>query len=202
VIDSVLGEALARDAWPEVRQRAATALGARCQRSAPAAALGAAVDRDPDLAVRGEALGALVQCHAAGAAALLARIWNDDKAPLTLRSRAVLAAVALGDPGPAAALVARFTRWRGEAIESGDALALAQDAAASIGRLGPPGAARALSDALDDTAFPEIVQAAALGLGALGPACPAQARAKLAQIAQSDDQAAVAAKRAVAQCGR
>jgi hypothetical protein len=201
-IDDVIDGALAHDTWPEVRRRAATALGVRCQRPAPARALAGAVDRDRELGVRGDALSALVQCHAAGIAALLARLWDDDKAPVELRSRAVLEAVALGDPALGAALVAKFTRWRGEAISSATALALAQSAAASIGRLGAPGAARALTDALDDTALPEIVQAAALGLGALGPACPPAAKARLAELAREADQAAVAAKRAVAQCGR
>jgi hypothetical protein len=204
-IDGVIGDALAHDAWPEVRRRAATALGVRCQRPAPAHALGDAVDHDADLGVRGDALAALVQCHAAGTAALLARIWHDGQAPLELRSRAVLEVVALGDPAPAAALVGQLARWRNEASSSAEALTLAQSAAATLGRLGrlsPPGAARALTDALDDTAYPEIVQAAALGLGALGPACPAEAKAKLAQIAQSEDnQAAGAARRAAAQCG-
>jgi len=201
-IDRVIDHAIASDGWPEVRRRAATALGTRCQRPDPARALGTAVDRDPDLGVRGDALSALVQCRAPGTAERLARIWDDARAPLELRSRAVLEAVALGDATLAATLVGRFARWRGEAISSVEALALAQSAAASIGRLGPPGAARALADALDDTAFPEIVQAAALGLGALGPACPPAAKAKLAALARADDQTAVAAKRAVAQCGR
>jgi hypothetical protein len=136
---------------------------------------------------------------------MLARIWNDARWPIELRARAVAEAVALGDPTSAAALVGQFVRWRSEALGSSDALTLAQTAAASIGRLAPPGAARALTDALDDTAFPEIVQAAALGLGALGPACPAEAREQLARIAQSTDQneqAASAAKHAAAQCGR
>jgi len=201
-IDLVIDEALARDTWPEVRRRAATALGARCQRPGPAHALGEAVVRDGDLGVRGDALGALVQCHASGTAELLARIWDDGRAPIELRSRAVLEAVALGDPKVAAELVGKFTRWRGEAISSAEALALAQSAASSIGRLATPGAARALIDALDDTAFPEIVQAAALGLGALGPACPAAAKAKLVAIARQDERSAVAARRAAAQCGR
>jgi hypothetical protein len=201
-IDRVIDHAIASDPWPEVRRRAATALGTRCQRPEPARALGDAVDHDRDLGVRGDALGALVQCHAPGTAALLARLWDDARAPIELRSRAVLEAVALGDAGLAAALVGKLARWRGEAISSAEALALAQSAAASIGRLGPPGAARALTDALDDTAFPEIVQAAALALGALGPACPPAAKAKLTALAREADQTAVAARRAAAQCGR
>jgi HEAT repeats len=201
-VDRVIDHAIASDGWPEVRRRAAAALGTRCQRPDPARALGTAVDHDPDLGVRGDALSALVQCRAPGTAERLARIWDDARAPLDLRSRAVLEAVALGDATLAATLVGRFTRWRGEAIASAEALALAQSAAASIGRLGPPGAARALADALDDTAFPEIVQAAALALGALGPACPPAAKAKLAALARADDQTAVSARRAAAQCGR
>jgi len=58
------------------------------------------------------------------------------------------------------------------------------------------------SDALDDSAFPEIVQAAALGLGALGRGCPSAAKARLADLARSDEPSAVAARRAAAQCGR
>jgi hypothetical protein len=201
-LDRAIGGAIARDRWPEVRRRAATALAARCQRAGPARALTDAVDRDPDTGVRGDALSALVQCRAAGIAALLARLWDDRKAPLELRTRAVLDTVALGDPALATALVGRFTRWRSEAIANGDALELAQSAAASIGRLNAPGAARALSEALDDTAFPEIVQAAAVGLGALGAACPPAARAKLAAIGRSDEPSAAAARRAAAQCGR
>ena len=200
--DRALDSALTRDRWPEVRRRAATSLATRCQRPEPARSLATAVDRDPDLAVRGDALSALVQCHAAGVAALLARIWDDGQAPLELRSRAVLEAIALGDPALGPLLIARFARWRGEAVQSTSALALAQSAAAAIGRLAPPGAARALRDALDDAAFPEIVQAAALGLGALGPACPAAAKARLVELARSDEPSAVAAKRAAGQCGR
>jgi hypothetical protein len=201
-IDDAIDGAIEHDAWPEVRRRAAMALGARCQRPAPAQALGHAVAQDPDLGVRGDALGALVQCHAAGTPELLARIWDDPKAPIDLRSRAVLEAVALGEPKLAAALVGKFTRWRREALASAEALTLAQSAAASIGRLGAPGAARALTDALDDTAFPEIIQAAALGLGALGPACPPAAKRKLVALAREADQTAAAARRAAAQCGR
>jgi hypothetical protein len=201
-IDRAISDAIASDRWPEVRRRAAAALGSRCQRPGPAKALGDAVARDRDTSVRGDALSALVQCRAPGTAELLARLWDDRKAPLDLRSRAVLEAVALGDARLAAALVDKFTRWRGEALSSAVALALAQSAASSIGRLGAPGAARALTDALDDAAFPEIVQAAALALGALGTACPPDAKAKLLSLARSEAQVAVAAKRAAAQCGR
>jgi hypothetical protein len=114
----------------------------------------------------------------------------------------VLEAAALGDAGLTAALVGRFTRWRSEAIASIEALTLAQSAAATIGRTNPPGAAQALTDALDDAAFPEIVQAAALGLGALGPACPAAAHVKLTALVRSGEAAATVARRAAAQCGK
>jgi hypothetical protein len=201
-IDRTLAEAIARDRWPEVRRRAATALAARCQRPGPARALGEAVAGDPDTAVRGDALSALVQCRAAGVAALLARLWDDRSAPLELRTRAVLETVALRDPALSASLVGKLARWRGEAIANADALALAQSAAATIGRLNAPGAAQALVEALDDAAFPEIVQAAAVGLAALGPACPPAAKAKLSAIAGSDDPSASAARRAAAQCGK
>jgi hypothetical protein len=201
-IDNAIADASAEDRWPEVRRRAVTALGARCRRPLAAQALGEAVDDDRDLGVRGDALSALVQCRAPGIAERLARLWDDGKAPIELRSRAVLETAALGDPRLGAALIEHLARWRGEAVSSTAALELAQSAAAALGRLGPPGAARALLDALDDGAFPEIVQAAALGLGALGPACPPDARARLAELARADAPSAPAAKRAAAQCGR
>jgi len=201
-IDRVIITALATDSWPEIRRRAASTLGARCQRPGPARALGDAVAKDRAIDVRVDALTALVQCRATGIDQLLAKTWDDNKSPIELRTQAVGLAVVLGDPKLGALLVGRFTRWRGAAIESAEALALAQSAAASIARLQAPGAAQALIAALDDSAFPEIVSAAALALGALGPACPPSAKAKLNILARSDDQTAVAAKRAAAQCGR
>lgn len=201
VIDGVLANALAKDGWPEVRRRAAGTLGGRCQRPGPASALVAAIDHDADLVVRGDALSALVQCHAPGAAGVLARVWSDGKLPVELRTRAVLEAIPLGDGALGAQLVGKFVRWRAEAITSEPALALAQAAAAAIAKLAAPGAVQALTDALDDSAFPEIVQAAALGLGALGPACPAAAKAKLFELASSEDASALVARRAAAQCG-
>jgi hypothetical protein len=198
----VLANGLGTDAWPEVRRRAAMALGARCQRSEPARALTAAVAGDRVTDVRIDALTALVECKASGVRQLLAQTWDDAKAPIELRRQAVDLVVALGDAQLAASLVGKLGRWRGEAITSAPALALAQSAAVAIGRAAPPGAAQALISALDDSAFPEIVSSAALGLGALGPACPASARAKLLTLARSGDQAALAARRAAAQCGR
>ncbi len=201
-IDRVIISALATDSWPEIRRRAASTLGARCQRPGPARALGDAVAKDKHIDVRVDSLTALVQCRATGIGQLLAKTWDDSKSPIELRTQAVSLAVVLGDPKLGAQLVSKFTRWRGAAIESAEALALAQSAAASIARLQAPGAAQALIAALDDSAFPEIVSAAALALGALGPACPASAKAKLDVIARSEDATAVAAKRAAAQCGR
>ncbi|MBL9014632.1 MAG: HEAT repeat domain-containing protein [Myxococcales bacterium] len=201
-IDRVIINALSGDRWPEVRRRAATALGARCLRPGPALALTEAVKKDDHLDVRRDSLIALVECRAPGVAELLAKLWDDGKAPIEVRVQAVDLAVALGDPRLGAALIGKFTRWRGAAIESAEALALAQSAAASIARLRVPGAAQALMAALDDSAFPEIVSAAAQALGALGPDCPPAAKAKLAQLGAGDDQAAPAAKRAAQQCGR
>lgn len=201
-IDRAIGSTIATDRWPEVRRRAATALASRCQRPGPARALLDTVELDRDLAVRTDALSALVQCRAAGIAQLLPTLWTDAKQPIALRTHAVQEAVPLADPTLALTLVQAFERWRADVASSHDALALAQAAAASIGRLRAPGAARALLDTLDHSSFPELVQAAALGLGALGPACPAEARAKLTQIAHSDAPTSIAARRAAAQCGR
>ncbi len=204
-IDRVIISALSSDRWPEVRRRAATTLSSRCQRIGPATALADAVRKDASVDVRRDSLIALVQCRAAGVADLLARTWDDSKAPLEVRTQAVDLAVALGDRELGKILVGRFAKWRGAALESAEALALAQIAAASSARLDAPGAAQVLMAALDDSAFPEIVAAAAQALGALGPACPPAAKAKLLAISKSEDtpsQAIAQVKRAEKQCGR
>lgn len=201
-VDRVIGELLARDRWDDVRVRAAQALGGRCGRPGPAAMLTTAVGGDPAVGVRAEALVALVQCQATGVAALLARTWDDAKAPLVLRTRAVALAIVLGDRTLGVKLTAELATWRAQAIESAPALALAVQAANAIGRLGAPGADAALMDALDDAAFPEIVGAAATGLGSLGPACSPAAKTKLALLARSDDlQVATPARGAERACG-
>ncbi|MCX5745561.1 MAG: HEAT repeat domain-containing protein [Proteobacteria bacterium] len=201
-IDRVIITAVSTDRWPEVRRRAAESLGNRCERVGPAAALTAALDKDRDPGVRVGSLTALVQCHATGVAQLLRRLWDDGKAPLGLRTHAVDETVILGDAALAEQLVGKLAAWRGAAIESKEALELAQHAAVAIGRLAPSGAPQALLAALDDSAYPEIVSAAALGLGALGPACPAAAKVKLLAIASEDEALAIVARRAAAQCGK
>ncbi len=201
-IDRVIMTLLSTDTWPDVRRNAAQALGGRCMRPGPAQALVAAVGKDADFNVRADALAGLVDCKAAGVAELLAKLWDDSKAPVPLRQRAVDLTANLGDRALSAKLVGKFTRWRSAAIESEAALALAQNAAYALGRTAPPGAAEALLGALDDSAFPEIVAAAATGLGLLGPACPANAKAKLGELAASDEaQVIAAAKRAHQLCG-
>ncbi|HET9989726.1 MAG TPA: hypothetical protein VFQ65_14440, partial [Kofleriaceae bacterium] len=70
-------------------------------------------------------------------------------------------------------------------------------------RLAPQGAGEALLAALDDGAFPEIVAAAATGLGLMGKACPAEARPKLRSLARSEEQQIqLAASHAAALCGK
>jgi hypothetical protein len=134
---------------------------------------------------------------------LLAKLWDDRKAPIELRLRAVDLTVILADRALAQKLVAKFTKWRGAAIDSETALKLVQNAAYAIGRLRAPGAADALTAALDDNAFPEIVAAAATGLGLLGPACPASARGKLKALSHSEEQQVqLAASHAVEICGK
>jgi len=187
-IDRVIVTMLSSDTWPEVRRSAAQVLGDRCSRPGPAAALTTAVARDTDLNVQGDALAGLVQCKATGTAALLAKLWDDGKAPLEVRRRAVDLTSQVGDRALAGKLVGKFTQWRGAAIESEAALALAQSAAYAIGAANAPGAADALIAALDDSAFPEIVGAAATGLGLLGPACPPAAQKKLESLRDSEEQ--------------
>ncbi|HLL21987.1 MAG TPA: HEAT repeat domain-containing protein, partial [Kofleriaceae bacterium] len=201
-IDRVLVNGLTVDSWPEVRRRAAAALGSRCTRPGPARALVDAVGKDPALDVRGDALTALVQCQSPSTRELLAKTWDDRKAPVELRERAVSLAVPFGDVSLGAVLVKRFNAWRAEALSSAPALRLAQGAAIAIGQLRAPGAGDALVAALDDAAFDEVVAAAALGLGAMGKACPIAAKAKLNTLARGSSQAAAAARHAASQCGR
>jgi hypothetical protein len=202
-VDNVMISALSTDAWPEVRRRAAQMLGGRCERTGPARALVDAVMRDHDGGVRGDSLAALVQCHAAGTGELLARLWDDGKAPIELRQRAIDLSVAFGDRTLGAKLVSKFASWRGAALESAEALALAQSAAYALGRLAPPGAAAALEAGLEDAGFPEIVSASATGLGLMARSCPHDAAESLRTLARSDDaQIATAAARAAAVCGR
>jgi len=202
-IDRVIQTALVSDTWPEVRARAAQMLGARCSRPGPATSLADSVHRDPELAVRNDALSALAECKATGASDLLAKTWDNPKQPIELRQHAIDLAVELGDPTLATKLVAKFQQWQGASLESTDALALTQNAAYAIGRLSPPGAGDALLGALDDGAFPEIVAAAATGLGLMGRSCPAVAKPKLRNLARSEDQqVSVAAAHAAAICGK
>jgi hypothetical protein len=202
-IDRAIQSTLLGDTWPEVRRRAAQMLGTRCMRPGPAHSLVESISRDPDVNVRSDALGALVDCRAAGTAELLGTVWDNPKLPMELRARAVDLSVSLGDRAVAAKLVAKFTQWRGAALESAEALALAQNAAYAIGRLNPPGTGDALQDALGDAAFPEIVAAAATALGLMGPACPASAKSRLRTLAHSDEQQIqVAAAHAAAICGK
>jgi hypothetical protein len=202
-VDRVIQTALASDTWPEVRARAAQMLGGRCARPGPTKALLDSVRRDPELAVRSDALAALVECRASGVGDLLAVTWDSQKQPPELRQRAIDLSVELADPRLAAKLVGKFEQWRGAALESADALALSQNAAYAIGRLAPPGAGDALVAALDDGAFPEIVAAAATGLGLMGARCPAAAKPKLRVLAHSDEQQVqLAASHAVALCGK
>ena len=93
----MLISAVSSDRWPDVRRRAANALGARCQRQGPANALTSTVLKDKDLMVRGDALIALVQCRAPGIADLLPKLWDDGNTPTPLRSQAVGLAAALGE---------------------------------------------------------------------------------------------------------
>jgi hypothetical protein len=202
-IDRAIGSALASDGWPEVRRRAAQVMGGRCARPDPAHALLSAFAHDPELSVRGDALTALVDCKAAGTGELLVRTWSDSKQPLELRRRAIDLSVSLEDRALGERIAKDFARWRGAALESQDALALAQNAAYAIGRLAAPGADKALEAGIADGSFPEIVAASATGLGLLGKACPASAKAKLKDLAKSDEeQIATAAGRAAAICGK
>lgn len=194
--------ALAGDVWPEVRRRAAHTLGVRCTEPEAARALAMAVRRDPDVDVRTESIGALVECRAAGSGPLLASIWNDGKIPIAVRTRAIELAGSLADSNTDAALVAAFDHWQREASESATALALAQQAAQTLGHLGPPGAATSLERATTSDVT-ELVAAAAVGLGSLGPRCPASAMRRLKTLASAtDQQVRLAATRAASQCGK
>ena len=204
-IDRIITAALATDTWPDVRRRAASSLGLRCQRPGPRDALVEAVAKDKATEVRADSLVALVQCRAQGITEILARAWDDTRAPIELRTQAVNLAAVLGDAKLGQTLVGKFARWRGAAISAGDdgeaALQLAIASAPVIAILDAPGAVSALTDALYDAAFPEIVSAAATALGTLGPKCPASARTKLLEISKDGSDASRAAELALSGCG-
>ena len=174
-----IGERLGRDPWEDVRVRAAQALGGRCARPEPAARLVDRGRRGPRArrADRGARRARAVPRRPASRICSRAR-GTTAKLPLRCARCAISLAIALGDRALGVKLVGELTAWRGAALESAEALKLAVEAANAIGKLGAPGADRALLDALDDAAFPEIVAAAAGGLGSLGPACPAAAKAE------------------------
>jgi hypothetical protein len=197
-IDRLIGGPLAADAWTDVRQRAAEALAPRCQHPDPAARLTERALEDTADAVRTAALAALVGCRAPGIGPLLLRVATDTAAPLRARTSAIGLIPALGDHTLHAPLSKAFAGWRRGALDLADALPLAVRAAASIGKLGAPGAGDVLIDALADGAVPELVAAAALGLGELGPACPARALPLLEQLTTSGSaEIATAAREAV-----
>jgi hypothetical protein len=202
-VDRVIMTLLATDTWPDVRRASAAALATRCMRPGPAQALGDAVDKDADLTVRTDALGGLVECKARGVADRLAKLWDNGKAPLELRGRAIDLTANVGDMALGAKLIAKLQHWRAAALESEDAAALAPRAAIAIGRLGPPGAAEALLDATRDEAFPDILAAAATGLGLLGSRCTPAARERLGELSASDEpQVSTAARHAAAICSK
>jgi hypothetical protein len=202
-IDAVLAGVLGGDRWPDLRRAAAGSLGERCQRTGPATALVAALESDHEVEVRIDALAALVACAAPKIASRLVAVATDDKLPLALRERAVILMVALVDKRLEPQLIDLFERWRGAAYESTEALVLAQRAAFALGKLGGPKAGTALEAALGDEALPELVSAAAAGLGELGPACSKTALRDLRELAGSTQQMiAASARRAAARCGK
>ena len=201
--DRAIATIVGGDAWPELRRAAASALGVRCQRKGPRDALETALERDRDLAVRIDALTALVTCKADGIAARLLRIADDGKREPDLRDRAVALYGQLGPPGATAVLLERLDRWRGQAFSDESALRLAVRAVTALGVLGDARAASALLSAARDGAFPELQAAAATALGALGPACPKDALPLLRQLAQSEQRGvSIAARGAMKTCGR
>ncbi len=197
--DDAIAAVLAGDDWPALRQAAAAGLGQRCARPAPAAALIAAVDADAHVPVRVEAVAALGQCPSRAVDARLLA-WIDDGAqPVPVRDRAL---AAYGErPGAEVAVLARFAAWRGQAFSDDVALRLAIRAATVLGARGAAMAGPELLAAARDTAFPELAAAAVRALGALGPACPAEAAAVLRGLVGADDQMlALAARAAITQC--
>ncbi|HUQ06618.1 MAG TPA: hypothetical protein VM261_29145 [Kofleriaceae bacterium] len=201
--DRAIGTILSGDAWPELRRAAASALGVRCQRRGPRDALDGALEHDADLAVRVDALTALVTCKSDGIAGRLLAIADDGKREPDLRDRAVALYGQLGAPGAAVALIDRLERWRGQAFSDESALRLAVRAATALGVLGDAKGAPALLSSARDGAFPELQAASAAALGALGKACPKDAIMLLRNLAQSEQRSvSIAARGAMKKCGR
>lgn len=202
--DRALIAVIGGDPWPAVRKTAAAALGLRCGRAEPRAALIQAITADAEIPVRVDAVTALGQCPAPDLDTRLLALADDGRTPLPVRDRAL--AVFAERPRAGAdvtvvALLARFTRWRGQAFSDDDALAMAIRAATALGTLGDARAGAALVEAAGDNAFPELAAAALRALGALGPACPRTAPPLLRTLVASDErQIAIAARAALKTC--
>src|SRR5262249_13905472 len=119
-----------------------------------------------------------------------------------------------GDVAAIATLAKLLATWRSAAFSDEAGLVLAERGAVTLGVLGAAAAAAhdapaveaargGLRDTAHDPAFPQIQAARGAGLGALGPACDAGARAALVDLSRSDQPGVgVAAKRALATCGK
>lgn len=198
--DRALVSALGGDRWPELRREAAAALGLRCGRPGPRAALETALTAESDVRVRIEALAALVTCRAPDIELRLLTVADDVRAPADLRDRALGLYGTL--PGDVLLLLPRFERLRSRAFSDDTSLALAARAATALGAIGDPRASGALLAAARDGTFPELTAAAATALGALGRGCPAEARAVLERLLGHDDRrVALAARGALQRCG-
>lgn len=191
--DRALASRLAGDHWPMVRIAAAGALTPRCQLPSAARPLVAAVDADPDSAVRVAALSALVGCRAAGIGPRLVTLARTARQPTTLRLRAVSLIATLDDPALTGQLVQLLAEFRKQAWSSADAVELARAATAALGALGGRAAVDPLLEAARDEAFPAIQAAAVTGLGRL---CPRAALPLFDHLAGSAERSVAVAARA------
>lgn len=197
--DAPLAALLGTDRWPATRRAAAGALTRRCQRSSPAQALYAAVDRDPDEGVAVTALVALVGCRAPGIEARLLAIAQDRARPAAVRARACVSVGQLADPANAGEAARVFERVRSEMLGgAADALPVAAACATGLGGFEDEATLDALLRAAADAAFPEVQAAAA---AALGRRCAPPARAVLSELRGSPQrQVSLAARAAFRRC--
>ena len=198
--DAALAGVLAGDRWPRVRRAAASALGARCERAAPAKALRGAALGDDDVEVRRASLSALASCGAPGAAELFVQVMRDRAQPVAVRTHAVRMIGGMGDRRMVAGLIEDLGRERERAFGDAAAVQVAASIAYALGEIGDAAAGPPLLRAAEESAaFPAVQAAAAAALGAM---CPAGAVPVLRTLARGGQhQVTGPARASLERCG-
>ena len=198
--DAALIDRLESDPWPQLRRTAAGALGNRCARAAPRAALTRAAAREDNLGAGQTVLSSLVSCLGPRAAPSLLAVALSGKRPTRLRSHAIMQLARLGSAEANAKVIELFERFVDESFASARSLHLAQSTAAALCQSGDKRAIAPLLRAARQSAFPELQGAAARALGCF---CAPESFPILQDLARSAQVAvSVPARSALRSCRR